>query len=116
VNSQRSPVVNEKRSCTRVQLNLSTSLLLVRIDVYHSGIIDNLSLGGCYFPVEHALPLGEKCQVDIAFGDGLDVEKITVSGQVARVDNHGAGIEFVDNPPEILASLENILQRYSLAD
>jgi hypothetical protein len=116
VNSQRSPIVKEKRSCTRVQLKLSTSLLLVRIDVYHSGMIDNLSLGGCYFPVEHALPIGEKCQVDIAFGDGLDVEKISVSGQVARVDNHGAGIEFVDNSPEIMTSLEQILLRYSLQE
>lgn len=116
MNSKRSPIVKDERSYTRVQLKLSTSLLLVRIDVYHSGIIDNLSLGGCYFPVEHALPIGEKCQVDIALGDGLDIEKISVSGQVVRVDNHGAGIEFVDNSPEIMASLEKILQRYTLPE
>ena len=106
----------ERRSCTRVQLKLSTSVLLVRIDTYHCGMIANLSLGGCYFPVEHGLPLGEKCQVDIALGDGLNVDKICLSGQVARVDSDGAGIEFIDNSPEIIDRLKDILLRYSLPE
>ncbi len=106
-------MAKERRGCTRVELKLQTSLLLVRIDVYHSGMIDNLSLGGCYFPVDQGLPLGEKCQVDISFGDGLDVDRITVCGKVSRVDTHGAGIEFVDNSAETLAGLKDILKRYS---
>jgi len=103
----------ERRGCTRVELKLLTSLLLVRVDVYHSGMIANLSRGGCYFPVDQVLPLGEKCLVDIAFGEGLEVDKITVSGKVSRVDADGAGIEFVDNSAETLAVLDKMLQRYS---
>lgn len=91
-------------------------MLLVRIDTYHSGIIANLSLGGCYFPTDHGLPLGEKCQVDIAFGDGLNVDKICMSGQVARADSDGAGIEFVDNSAEVMDRLKDILLRYSISE
>lgn len=91
-------------------------MLLVRIDTYHCGMIANLSLGGCFFPTDHGLPLGEKCQVDIAFGDGLNVDKISMSGQVARADSDGAGIEFVDNSPEVMGRLKDILRRYSLPE
>ena len=103
----------ERRSSTRVEIKLSTSLMLVRIDSYHSGIIENLSEGGCYFPVDQELPLGEKCQIDIVFGEGLEVASISLSGQVVRNDNHGAGIEFVDNQPETTALLKTMLSHYS---
>ena len=103
----------ERRSSTRVELKLSTSLILVRVDAYHSGMIENLSEGGCYFPVDQELGLGEKCQVDIVFGEGLDVTSISLSGQVVRNDEHGAGIEFVDNQPEVTAALKRILSHYS---
>ncbi len=104
----------DRRSSTRVQLQLSTSLVLVKVDTYYSGAIANLSLGGCYFPIEVDLPLGELCQVEIALGEGLDVDAIKLSGKVARLDSGGAGIEFVDNPPEAIATLESILSRFAL--
>ncbi len=113
MNNNRCRSGKERRSCTRVQLKLSTSVLLVKIDAYHSGIIANLSLGGCYFPADHGLPLGENCQVEITIGEGLDVDKIRMSGRVARVDSDGAGIEFIDNSPDIMERLKDILLRYS---
>lgn len=106
----------ERRSSTRVELKLSTSLMLIRVDSYHSGTIENLSEGGCYFPADHELPLGEKYQIDIAFGEGLEVTNISLCGQVVRNDNHGAGIEFVDNPPETTAALKRMLSHYSHSD
>ena len=33
---------------------------------------------------------------------------------VVRIDRQGAGIEFVDNPPEVTDTLKQILKRYSL--
>ena len=59
------------------------------------------------------LPLGENCQVEITIGEGLDVDKIRMSGRVARVDSDGAGIEFIDNSPDIMDRLKDILLRYS---
>lgn len=106
----------DRRSSIRVQLKLSTSLMLIKVDAYYSGTIANLSLGGCYFPVDEDLPLGEKCQIDIALGEGLDIDTISMTGQVARIDSQGAGIEFVDNPTEVTETLKHILQRYSLSD
>ena len=104
---------NDRRLATRVQLKLSTSILLVKIDAYYSGVIANLSQGGCYFPIDEELPLGEKCQIEILVGEGLKENSISMSGRVARVDNHGAGIEFIDNPPESTAALKNLLSCYS---
>lgn len=112
----RSSRDKERRSSHRIQLNLSTSLMLVRIDAYHTGVITDLSTGGCYFPVEHGLPVGERCQVDIVFGDGFDVDTISVSGHVVRSDSHGAGIEFIDNPSEVTTRLGSILSRFSIKD
>ena len=111
--SQSPRSARERRSSTRVELKLSTSLLLVRVDAYHSGVIENLSEGGCYFPVDQELGLGEQCQVDIAFGEGLDVTGISLSGQVVRNDEHGVGIEFVGNQPEVTAALKRLLSQYS---
>ena len=69
-------------------------MLLVRIDTYHCGIIANLSLGGCFFPTDHDLPLGEKCQVDIAFGDGLnDLEMLKFSGHRVVMSNAQAELK-----------------------
>jgi hypothetical protein len=103
----------EKRSSTRIEIKLSTSLVLVRIDSYHSGIIGNISEGGCYFPVDQELPIGEKCLIEVVLGDGLDVNTVSLSGRIARNDSHGAGIEFVDNHPETTAILKKMLSHYS---
>ena len=106
----------DRRSSIRVQLKLSTSLMLVKVDAYYSGTIANLSLGGCYFPVDEELPLGEICQIEISLGEGLDIDTISMKGQVVRIDSQGAGIEFVDNPPEVTDTLKQILKRYSLSE
>jgi hypothetical protein len=103
----------EKRNFTRIQLSVPTTLLLAQIDTYHIGSIANLSLGGCYFPLDSVLTEGEKCRVTITAGVGLETREITISGQVARTDNQGAGIEFVDNDSEVLQKLEKILESYS---
>ena len=103
----------EKRRFTRIQLNVPSTLFLVQIDTYHDGEIANLSLGGCYFPLDFNLDVGEPCNVGITAGVGLEVQQISVSGKIARVDDQGAGIEFVDNPPEVMQSLEKILLSYS---
>ncbi|MEE4164744.1 MAG: PilZ domain-containing protein [Desulfocapsaceae bacterium] len=103
----------EKRSSTRIEISLSTSVMLVRVDSYLSGTIENISEGGCYFPVDQELPIGEKCLIDIVLGDGLDVDTVSLSGRIARNDSHGAGIEFVDNQPETTATLKKMLSNYS---
>jgi len=103
----------EKRNFTRIQLNVPTTLFLAQIDAYHVGSIANLSMGGCYFPIDSVLKEGEKCEVIITAGVGLETREITISGQVARIDNQGAGIEFVGNDPAILHKLGKILESYS---
>ena len=111
--SRSSPHGSDRRSSTRVQIKLSTSLVLARVDAYYSGMIANLSLGGCYFPIEDDIPLGERCQIEISIGEGLNVDVISLTGQVARIDAHGIGIEFIETSPEVSASLEALLSRPS---
>lgn len=102
-------MTREKRSFTRITLDIPASLSLYQMDAYHSGAITNISLSGCFFPFDGELPLGEPCCVSITVGEGLETEKATVAGIVVRNDSEGAGIRFTDNSPECRLQLEKII-------
>ncbi len=88
---------------------MPTLLSLYQIEGYRIGSIVNIGMGGCFFSVGEELPVGEGCQVTVTIGEGLDCQKITLSGQIIRSDSSGVGIRFTDNPPDILGQLEKII-------
>ena len=104
-------MTRDKRSFTRITLNIPASLSLYQMETCHTGAIANISLSGCYFPFDGELPLGEECELTITVGKGLETEKISVSGIIVRTDSEGAGISFADNTPESRLQLETIISR-----
>lgn len=104
-------MARDKRTFTRITLNIPGSISLYQMESYHSGSISNISLSGCFFPSDSDLPIGERCDVTITTGEGLETEKVTVSGMIVRNDSEGAGISFTDNSPECRGHLEKIISR-----
>lgn len=49
----------ERRAFTRFELDLPASMFLYQMDIYHDGTIIDLSLGGCFLPIECDIPKGE---------------------------------------------------------
>lgn len=105
----------ERRQFTRITLNIPTILSLYQVEAYHTGTIANISMDGCFFPVDDKLPLGEECQVDIIVGEGLETEKVCIAGQIVRSDTAGVGIKFIDISTENRQQLEKIIAHYTVA-
>jgi hypothetical protein len=105
-------VAREKRQYTRITLNVPTILSLFQIQAYHTGSIANISIGGCFFQVGEKLPVGEECQITIIVGEGLETEKITLSGQIVRSNSTGVGIKFTNNSVHNHQQLEKIITKY----
>lgn len=103
----------EKRSFTRITLDIQGSITLYQMEAFHTGAITNISLSGCYFPFDGELPVGEHCKVTITVGEGLETEDVTLAGKIVRNDTKGVGISFTDGSPESGKQLEKIISHDS---
>ena len=101
----------EKRSFTRIVLDIPADLSLYHLEFCHKGVIADISLSGCFFPFLGQLPVGEPCDLTISVGDGLETEHVVLSGTVVRSDAAGAGIEFNAYSPAVRLQLESIVSR-----
>lgn len=101
--------MREKRQYTRITLEVPAILTLVQVEAYHTGAIANISMGGCFFPADETLPLGESCDVTITVGEGIETEEVTLTGQIIRSDSAGAGIKFIDLSSQNRHQLEKII-------
>ena len=104
-------VPRDKRAFTRITLDIPGSITLYQTESYHTGLISNISLSGCFFPSDSELPVGERCDVTITTGEGLETKKVTVIGMIVRNDSEGAGISFTDNSTECRQQLDKIISR-----
>lgn len=101
----------EKRTFTRITLDIPGSISLYQMEAYHTGSIANISRSGCFFPCESELPVGERCEVVITIGEGFETETVTTTGIIVRNDAKGAGISFTENSHECIVQLEKIISR-----
>lgn len=106
-------MAREKRSFTRITLDIPGSIALYQTEAYHSGSITNISLSGCFFPIDEKLPIGEQCAITITVGEGLETEEIAISGIIVRNDSQGVGINFTDESPGCKEQLLKIISRES---
>lgn len=104
-------MTRERRAFTRIRLDVPASLLFYQVDMRHEGSVADLSMGGCYFPIPHQFPVGEKCRFQLTLGEGLETETVDVDCIIARSDGKGVGIQFVDVTPEMQETLTRIMAR-----
>lgn len=106
-------MVREKRQFTRVEINLFVALYFYQIETYRTGWLANISNGGCFFPIEGEIPVGEECHLTITVGEGLETDTFSMSGQVVRSDSSGIGIQFHNDSGQQNQKLEKIISRYA---
>ena len=87
---------------------MPAALSLIQVDSYHSGTIANLSMGGCFFPMESELPLGAECDIAITVGEALEIENYSLKGVVVRSDSIGVGIKFTEGTEQLPLLLKMI--------
>ena len=109
-------MTRERRAFTRIRLDVPASLFLYQVDIRHEGSITDLSMGGCYFPIPHTFPVGQKCRFQLTIGEGLEMERVDVEGTIVRSDGKGVGIQFLDVTSEIQATLARIMAKKGIAD
>jgi len=102
-------MTREKRSFTRITIDIPGNISLYQLETYHTGPITNISLSGCFFPFQENLPLGEPCDIAITVGEGLETKEISLTGIIVRSDSQGTGIRFTDDSPACRRQLENII-------
>ena len=100
---------NERRSFARVLLELPANLYLFQVELSHSGSTIDLSLGGCYLPMDGDLTVGEECEISLTIGEGLKTETLNLAGIIARNDKDGVGIEFINTSVGDQDRLEQVL-------
>lgn len=103
-------LVREKRSFIRIRLDIPACLFLFQLDIYQSGCIIDISSGGCFFPVDVDLPLGEKCYIDLTIGHGLEERVLNLQGKIIRKAINGIGIQFTDISTEDQIDLEQVIK------
>ena len=106
-------MVREKRSYTRIALNIPANIFLYHMEFRQNGVIANISLSGCFFPFTGELPIGEPCAVAITVGEGLQTETVSLSGTIVRCDAEGAGINFTKYSPALRLQLKKIISHES---
>jgi hypothetical protein len=105
---------NEKRRFSRIEFRVATELM-VNDATFTADSIDNLSVGGCLFPISESFPVGTSCRIVISLDGDVDSPKVRVAGKIVRCDPERIGIKFTGIDPDSLFHLHNIL-RYNAPD
>lgn len=98
-------MTRERRAFTRFELDLPASMFLYQMDMYHDGTIIDLSLGGCFLPIDCDIPKGEKCRITLTTGIGLEAESVEITGEIVRSTEKGVGIQFTSEVPDSIKTL-----------
>lgn len=105
---------SNRRNFARITVNIPAALSLIQVDSFHTGSIANLSMGGCFFPMESDLPLGAECDIDITLGEGVDTEDFSLKGVVVRSDGVGVGIKFQNATKQVPRILKRVMSEESV--
>jgi hypothetical protein len=99
----------ERRAAPRVPVRMRVR---VRIDPPYGGSLTgwtvNLSLSGVYVACRKAPPPGTTCGVFMIGRQGDTILRHTGRARVARVDDGGLGLEFVDLTPDDVQALQRL--------
>jgi hypothetical protein len=104
----------EKRRFSRIMFRVAAELTIADMS-FTADQIENLSVGGCLFPIPRSFPVGTACRVVIFLNGATDDPKVTIIGEIVRNDPERAGIKFTGIDPDSLFHLHNIL-RYNAPD
>lgn len=104
----------EKRRFSRIVFRVSAELTVGATTVT-TKLLENLSVGGCLFPISGDFDVGSPCKLVIRLDHAANGPKVWVTGGIVRCTPGRIGIKFTGIDPESLRHLHNIL-RYNASD
>lgn len=86
----------ERRMCTRTPFLTDVTLRSGDADTGVQADLVNISISGMYVRIEHLLPVGTACTMEIRVtGNHSRLLLEDIQGEVVRQDEHGIAIQFV---------------------
>jgi hypothetical protein len=104
----------EKRRFSRIPFQVNAEITVDR-EVYQVAKINNLSIGGGFFPLDQVLAPGSPCEVKIILNGTSSELSIRVSGLILRSSPGALAIQFTTIDPDSLFHLQNII-RFNATD
>jgi hypothetical protein len=104
----------EKRRFSRIPFQVNAEIT-VNQEVYPVPKINNLSIGGGFFPVAKDLVPDSPCQVKIFLNGTSSELSIRVAGRIVRSYSDAVAIQFSSIEPDSLFHLQNII-RFNASD
>jgi hypothetical protein len=99
---------SEKRRFTRVPFQVNATLAVGDRQYTGKGL-DNLSVGGCLFPMQGEIRAGAACELRLCLAGVSSDLQIKVQGEVVRMTDGAAAIKFTRIEPDSLYHLQNIV-------
>ena len=104
----------EKRRFSRIPFQVNAEITVDR-EVYPVAKINNLGIGGGFFPLDRDLTPGSPCQVKIILNGASSELSIRVTGRILRNLPDAVAIQFTSIDPDSLYHLQNII-RFNAGD
>jgi diguanylate cyclase (GGDEF)-like protein len=110
---QSQPSRSNRRLYRRVRVRITTEITIEGQARTMLGIINNMSINGCY--VETSVMLLAGSRVNLTFM--LDQTKVAIQSEVLRMDmGVGAALRFSESTHEVRATLQRILEQLASAE
>ena len=104
----------EKRRFSRIPFQVKAEITVDR-EVYPVAKINNLGIGGGFFPLVKGLAPDSPCQVKIFLNGASSELSIRVAGRILRSSAGAVAIQFTAIDPDSLFHLQNII-RFNASD
>jgi hypothetical protein len=99
---------SDRREFSRVPFRVEVTLKGDHATVVSADVQD-VSLKGLYAAGAGRLPPGSRCEVRLDLGGPGSEVRLSLRGRVARVDNAGMGVEFIDMGLDTFYHLRNLV-------
>ena len=98
----------ERREFTRVPVRFETELRTDEGKLIR-GRSRDVSLKGLIFECETPIPPGSRCRVSLILGEHPNQIRIDISGKIARSEDKGLAVEFLELGTESFGHLKNLV-------
>jgi hypothetical protein len=103
---------DEKRKFTRVRFDTVVQVSTPTKSITTSRVCD-IGLGGLFVFTEEKLPIGDECVVNIELIGPASLLRVRVEGEIVRVQDQGAAVQFTRIDTDSLIHLKHLLSVHS---
>lgn len=109
-----SDMAQEKRRFSRIPFRIEAEMM-ADDELYRSGEVINLGVGGCLLPITGEFKPGTACHLKFMLSGASSELSIRVEGEIIRRKPGAVAVKFTQIDPDSLFHLQNII-RYNSQD